>query len=69
MADFSNATWRTSTYSAGNGCVEVAFADGRVGVRDSKQQGQGPVLEFTAHEWNAFLAGAREGHFDPVPEL
>jgi Domain of unknown function (DUF397) len=69
MADFSKATWHSSTYSGGNGCVEVAFADGRVGVRDSKQQGQGPVLEFTADEWNAFLAGAREGQFEPVPEL
>jgi hypothetical protein len=69
MADFSEATWLTSTYSGGNGCVEVAFVGGQVGVRDSKQQGQGPVLEFTANEWNAFLTGAREGQFDLVPEL
>jgi hypothetical protein len=33
-------------------------------VRDSKQQGQGPVLEFTAAEWAAFLGGVRGGEFD-----
>ncbi len=64
MADFSKATWRKSTHSANNGCVEVAFADGWVGVRDSKQQGRGPVLEFTAAEWDAFLGGVRGGEFD-----
>jgi Domain of unknown function (DUF397) len=61
--DLSQAVWRTSTYSAGNGCVEVAFVDGRVGVRDSKVP-EGPVLVFTAHEWEAFLAGTRDGEFE-----
>jgi hypothetical protein len=69
MADFSNARWRTSTYSGGNGCVEVAFLDGQVGVRDSKQQGQGPVLVFATHEWEAFLAGASEGQFNLAADL
>ena len=32
-------------------------------VRDSKDPG-GPVLVFTAPEWTAFIAGAREGEFD-----
>jgi hypothetical protein len=36
----------------------------RVAVRDSKQQGRGPVLEFTAVEWDAFLGGVRGGEFD-----
>jgi hypothetical protein len=53
-----------STHSVGNGCVEVAFVGGQVGVRDSKQQGQGPVLEFTANEWEAFIGGARDGEFE-----
>ncbi len=63
MADFSNAIWRKSTHSFNNGCVEVAFVDGQVGVRDSKDR-QGPVLVFTANEWEAFLAGVSEGQFD-----
>jgi hypothetical protein len=37
-------------------------------VRDSKQQGGGPVLRFNAHEWEAFLAGVRNGEFEqPKP--
>lgn len=51
-----------STHNGSYGCVEVAFVDGQVGVRDSKDR-QGPMLLFTAHEWEAFLAGAREGEF------
>jgi len=68
MADFSNATWRKSSHSMSNGCVEVAFVDGQIGVRDSKDR-QGPMLVFTANEWEAFLAGASEGQFDLVPDL
>jgi hypothetical protein len=58
--------WRKSTLSsAGDNCVEIAFAaDGSVGVRDSKQHGLGPVLEFTPGEWTAFLGGVRGGEFD-----
>ena len=51
--------WRKSTRSsnsAGN-CVEVAFADIRVGVRDSKTGGAGPVLEFRLSD------GERSGTF------
>ena len=63
MADFSNATWRKSSHSVNNGCVEVAFVDGQVGVRDSKDR-QGPMLVFTANEWEAFIGGARDGEFE-----
>ena len=63
MVDLSRAVWRTSTYSAGNGCVEVAFVDGQVGVRDSKDR-EGPALVFTAREWEAFIGGARAGEFE-----
>jgi hypothetical protein len=63
MVDLSTAKWRKSTRSGTNGCVEVAFVQGEVAVRDSKQHG-GPVLVFTAHEWAAFLRGVRDGEFD-----
>ncbi len=43
----------------------MAYAAGWVGVRDSKDQGAGPVLAFTEQEWNAFLAGAGSGEFHP----
>jgi hypothetical protein len=61
--DLSRAVWRTSTYSGGNGCVEVAFVDDQVGVRDSKDR-EGPVLVFTANEWEAFIGGTRDGEFE-----
>lgn len=58
--------WRKSSWSGGaDNCVEIAVAaDGSVGVRDSKQHGLGPVLEFTPTEWAAFLGGVKDGEFD-----
>jgi hypothetical protein len=63
MANLSTANWRKSTRSGNNGCVEVAFVEDRVAVRDSKDP-DGPVLMFESHEWAAFLHGARAGEFD-----
>ena len=61
MRDDKFAGWRTSSYSGdGNSCVELASArDGAgsvVGVRDTKANGRGPVLEFTATAWLEFLS-------------
>ena len=63
MVDLRSATWQKSSHSGTNGCVEVAFVEDRVAVRDSKHR-DGPVLVFTTHEWAAFLRGARDGEFD-----
>ena len=48
--------WRTSSYSGGGNCVEVAGCQ----VRDSKNPG-GPVLTFTPEAWRAFTEGIRRG--------
>ncbi|MFE2236818.1 DUF397 domain-containing protein [Streptomyces sp. JL2001] len=56
--DLSGLTWRTSTYSNGQGgdCVEVADGVPRtVPVRDSKNP-QGPVLLLADHVWVIFVA-------------
>lgn len=63
MVDLSSATWRKSTYSNANGCVEVAFVDTQAAVRDSKDR-TGPVLVFDSHEWDAFVGGVRDGQFE-----
>jgi uncharacterized protein DUF397 len=60
-----NTAWRKSTYSNSSAnCVEVAAAPACVGVRDSKQEGNGPVLAFSADAWRRFLARAKGGEFD-----
>ncbi len=63
MVDPSSADWRKSSRSGANGCVEVAFVDGKVAVRDSNDR-PGPLLVFTATEWEAFVGGVRDGEFD-----
>jgi hypothetical protein len=37
-------------------------------VRDTKDRGAGPVLRFTAAEWDAFLDGAKRAEFDLLLE-
>jgi hypothetical protein len=66
MNDFSCAGWRKSSYSNSSAnCVEVAIAapgtGATVAVRDSKQHGSGPVLEFPAEVWHRFIAGTKAG--------
>jgi hypothetical protein len=61
----STAQWRTSSFSDGMNCVEVAANDGGVSVRDSKDPA-GPVLHFTRGEMLAFLQGAKAGEFDDM---
>lgn len=63
--DLSKAQWFKSSHSGGgNDCVEIAHLDGgMVGVRDSKNPGGG-ALVFSPSEWDAFVAGARDGEFN-----
>ena len=56
--------WHKSTLSsAADNCVEVAFVDEAIAVRDSKNP-TGPALIFTVAEWDAFVGGAKDGEFD-----
>ncbi|GAA1277234.1 hypothetical protein GCM10009609_45440 [Pseudonocardia aurantiaca] len=67
MIDLDGVVWRKSSASNGNGggCVEVAdLPDGGRLVRDTKDEGAGPVLRYTASEWQAFVAGVKLGEFD-----
>ncbi|MGH3767804.1 MAG: DUF397 domain-containing protein [Pseudonocardiaceae bacterium] len=66
--DFTHAAWRKSTRSGDNGgqCVEAAFLDTVVGLRDSKDRGSGPILVCAAGAWQAFISGAVDGEFGRV---
>ncbi|HKT00917.1 MAG TPA: DUF397 domain-containing protein [Rugosimonospora sp.] len=63
MTEAAGAFVKASASSGNGNCVELALQPGGVLVRDSKDR-TGPVLRFTTEEWEAFLAGARDGEFD-----
>jgi Domain of unknown function (DUF397) len=65
-SDIAGAFWFKSSRSAYNGsCVEVArLSRGRIGVRDTKANGMGPVLLFTHAEWEQLTARVRSGDLD-----
>jgi hypothetical protein len=53
--------WRKSSYSSNGGtaCVEAAHSVGAILVRDTKDNGAGPVLRLTPANWRAFTARLR----------
>lgn len=61
--DTPPSTWRKSTRSGANGCVEVLVGQHSIAVRDSKDR-LGPQLVFTPAEWQAFVGGVSDGEFD-----
>jgi hypothetical protein len=57
--------WIKSSRSQGiSNCIELQGTDTGVNLRDSKQQGDGPVLQFTKAELGAFIDSAKQGEFD-----
>jgi hypothetical protein len=55
--------WFKSSASSANGqCVECARLPGGIAVRDSVNRG-GPMLRFTAAEWQAFVARVTTSEF------
>lgn len=56
------AGWRTSTRSNnGTNYAEVDFTATGVRMRDTKDRGTGPVIDFTADQWAMFVHEALEG--------
>jgi hypothetical protein len=71
--DLSDAAWRTSSYSGGNGgqCVEVAAVTDpendparECAIRDSRDPA-GPVLAFTPRQWLLFTDRMKAGQPGP----
>ncbi|MEU5851901.1 DUF397 domain-containing protein [Saccharopolyspora shandongensis] len=53
----STTGWFKSSFSnPSQACVEIRFADGLVQVRDSKDRGEGPVIDVPGREWPTVLA-------------
>jgi hypothetical protein len=60
--DLSRAQWRKSSYSGNSGnCVEIAYLDDAVAVRDSTKL-DGSVLMFSPQAWRAFTSDTRDHH-------
>ena len=63
--ELGDVRWQKSWHSNPNGeCVELAaLPGGEIAMRNSRFPA-GPVLVYTQAEITAFLAGAKDGHFD-----
>ncbi|MBL7512933.1 DUF397 domain-containing protein [Frankia sp. CNm7] len=56
--------WRRSSFcGADTACVDVAIGPRGIAVRDSKDP-HGPVLRFSAREWETFLLGVHNREFE-----
>ena len=60
-AEVGMLPWRKSSYSdnGGSDCVEAAHSADVILVRDTKDNGTGPVLRLTPANWRAFTARLR----------
>jgi len=64
IVDLSNATWAKSDLSnGGNNCLEVAFVDGVVALRDSVDVGdsEAKVLIISRKDYDLFTQSVRSG--------
>jgi hypothetical protein len=53
----STTNWFKSSHSASNSsCVEVKFDPHTVSIRDTKDNGNGPIIAVTPTQWTTFLA-------------
>jgi hypothetical protein len=56
MEERDDLRWRKSSHSGANGgdCVEVGAGHDLIAVRDTRQDGGGPVLMFSTASWRDF---------------
>jgi Domain of unknown function (DUF397) len=71
MEDKIDPRWRKSSFSGNGGgsCVEVGEAQRGVLIRDTKQDGTGPVLRFTPAAWRSFADRVKRSLAVPQPGL
>lgn len=57
MKNPPKGVWYKSSRSDGaSACLEVCHSPGTTLIRDTKDVGRGPILEFPADVWSAFIA-------------
>jgi hypothetical protein len=61
-AEHNPPAWRTSSFSNGSNCVEVALTGQGAFVRDSKNRGC--TLSLSRMAWADFTTAIREGRYD-----
>lgn len=59
----SSSRTSTAQVDPDGGQIEIAFVDDLIGMRNSADP-DGPILVFTESEWDAFVAGTKDGEFD-----
>ena len=65
MSSHDTTPWvKASASDQGANCVEQRRHAAMIEVRDTKDQGAGPVLRFTPDEYAAWLNAAGKGEFD-----
>ncbi|MFF2556697.1 DUF397 domain-containing protein [Nocardia sp. NPDC058058] len=48
--------YKSSRSEGGKACVEIRHEPGTTLVRDTKDSGHGPILEFPSDAWSTFIA-------------
>ena len=61
--DFKKSSFSSMSRPGPGRCVAVAQKDGVIAVRDTKDASK-TTLCFTKEEWEAFIAGVKQGEFD-----
>ena len=61
--EVGSVPWRKASYSSNGGgdCVEAGHVPGAVLIRDTKNNGDGPMLRVTPADWQRFTANVRTG--------
>ena len=55
--------WRRSKFCASGACVEVAFVEDMVALRDGKDPARNPI-QFTRVQWEEFVRAVKAAEFD-----
>jgi hypothetical protein len=64
MINFLDSDFKSATACARcSHCVAVAYKDGTIGVRDTKDSTQSTLM-FTKAEWEIFVDAVKRGEFD-----